>query len=393
MFSVNFLDDVDEKLDEAALLEESKRLTGGLSNFGGNEFLVPLRLLLGESGYLSGEGRRRLVRTILRVLSNRLRIQQDLEQHPEIRDTAVWHPLFVTGFPRSGTTYLHHILSQGPEARPLLLWELLQPSPPPDRSSYAEDERIQLANRALGHQSETLSRLHELRSADSEECQWIFEHSFAAWIFCMSTHRPTYRTWLLDNELLEPYQFHRIMMQYYTWRFPGQLILKTPSHLGYLRTIRKIYPDARIVQIHRDPLESFVSFCSFQRHMRSENSTRNNYREVVEDVRARYDTYLDKMMKMREAPDNHATFCDVYYSDLVRDPVKVVRTICEHFGMPFSDLYENRIRERSTRPHGVHEYSVSDFEIDENELSLRFAPYRERFNLPKPQFPSSQRRP
>ena len=65
---------------------------------------------------------------ILRLLGNRLQLVEDRKRFPEIADEIIQPPLFITGLPRSGTTFLHALLSQDPANRVPQVWELMYPS-------------------------------------------------------------------------------------------------------------------------------------------------------------------------------------------------------------------------------------------------------------------------
>src|SRR5262249_60628428 len=84
---------------------------------------------------------------VVPLLVNRLKIQADLTRHPEILDVPLARPLFITGLPRSGTTFLHRLMSEDPAGRTLRTWEGKMPSPPPTYETYQTDPRIALARR------------------------------------------------------------------------------------------------------------------------------------------------------------------------------------------------------------------------------------------------------
>jgi hypothetical protein len=78
-------------------------------------------------------------------------------------------------------------------------------------------------------------------------------------------------------------------------------------------------------------------------------------------------------------------FFDVRYTDLMRDPIGVVRGIYEHFDMRFSEAAEHRMRrflaENPKDKHGRHEYTLEEFGLDRDQERQRYAWYRERFGL------------
>ena len=101
-------------LDRATLLEKCRRMTS-LDDFGGSDFLTPLDILLRsfeEDARLNIVGRITVHREMLRLLCNRLRLQRDRQIFPAIAQERIRQPLFITGLPRSGTTFLHALLAR-----------------------------------------------------------------------------------------------------------------------------------------------------------------------------------------------------------------------------------------------------------------------------------------
>ena len=77
---------------------------------------------------------------------------------------------------------------------------------------------------------------------------------------------PNYRDWLFhDADLTSTYQYHKRFLQLLQADAPGVWSLKQPSHGLWIETLLKIYPDARLVWAHRDPIAATGSFCSLMR--------------------------------------------------------------------------------------------------------------------------------
>ena len=77
-------------------------------------------------------------------------------------------------------------------------------------------------------------------------------------------------------------------------------------------------------------------------------------------------------------------FIDVDYSDLVRDPIAVVRRIYSQLGNELSSAAELRMRtfleSNSHAKHGRHSYSLADFGMNPEKLSERFSSYCTRYS-------------
>ncbi|MBU4446941.1 MAG: sulfotransferase, partial [Proteobacteria bacterium] len=139
------------RLDETTLLNKACAQTG-LDDFGDDSFREALRVLLRSyetEAQLSFVGRICVHGDLVRLLNNRLRLIADRRRHPAIAAEVIRRPLFITGLPRSGTTFLHALLAQDPAHRAPQVWEVMHPSPPPEQASYATDPRITTTARQL----------------------------------------------------------------------------------------------------------------------------------------------------------------------------------------------------------------------------------------------------
>jgi len=131
-------------LDEKTLIDKACKHTG-LDDFGDPGFLEAFRILLQayeREAEFNFVGRVCVHSDTVRTLENRLRLVADRKLHPAIADEVIRRPLFITGLPRSGTTFLHALLAQDPAHRAPQVWEVMHPSPPPEAASYGCDPRI-----------------------------------------------------------------------------------------------------------------------------------------------------------------------------------------------------------------------------------------------------------
>ena len=243
-------------LNAEALLQKAAAQTG-LSDFGDDAFREPYELLLQslrDEARLNKQGVIMLQRTILRLLVNRLLTEQAFAANPEMAETPIERPLYILGFPRTGTTLLHNLLSRDPAARWLRLWEGLHPAPPPE--SLEDDPRIAQTEEFVAGFEKIAPRLasaHKLNATGPEECLWLIEHTFADFIFELRANIPSYSDWLAGHEADAVwYRYYRRQLQMLSWKCRGiHWVCKAPRHLPGLGGLLSVLPDARIVQTHR----------------------------------------------------------------------------------------------------------------------------------------------
>ena len=212
-------------LDDAQLLDEARRRTR-LTDFGEPDVREPLRRFLQScdtEAQLTLLGRIAVRQDTLRLLRNRLKMQEDRRRHPEIGAEEICQPLFVTGLPRTGTTLLHGLLAQDPANRAPLNWELMFPSPPPERATYWDDPHIALADQQIRwfyRLAPEFRKIHPVGARLAEECVIITSHSFLSFQFQTSFDLPSYQSWLEAQDLRPCYEVHRRFLQHLQWHGP-----------------------------------------------------------------------------------------------------------------------------------------------------------------------------
>jgi hypothetical protein len=146
------------------------------------------------------------------------------------------------------------------------------------------------------------------------------------------------------------------------------------------------YPDACVVMTHRDPIEVTASHASLMATLRSAFSDDVDPIEVGRECTQRWAEALSRALRSRDrgcAPSER--FLDLYYTDLVADPVAAVERVYRHFDLPLPDGLREKVRESVNRNpknrFGEHRYNLYDFGLELQEEEKRYAAYRERFRL------------
>lgn len=380
------------RLDEADLLEASRRRTG-LDDFYDDLFREPLRILLDSferDADLNLVGRICVRSEITRMLCNRLYMAADRARNPEINEEKIQRPLFITGLPRSGSTFLHTLLAQDPRCRTPRTWEVMHPSPPPERRTYDSDPRIGQTERQLKWIDVLMpefEKYHLIHARYPQECIAITDHAFLSYVFETMYQVSSYRDWHDQQDKRPAYEFHRRFLQHLQWRCPGShWVLKAPSHLMALEALLAVYPDADIVVTHRDPLKVLPSCASLTQVLRAPFTSRLHRDEISSEVCQRWEGSTRYAMRFREEHhDLRQRIYDVHYPDLKKDPLAVVRAIYGYFGRELgSDAEEAMHRFSAANPkdnNGVHRYSLEEFGLDRDAVRSRFQFYTDFFGI------------
>ncbi len=381
-------------LDEESLVRAASAKTG-LRDFGPSEWLEPFRVMLralAEEADLNLMGRLMARSDILMFLENRLLLTDVCAQHPEIAAERIVAPLFITGLPRSGTSILFEILAQDPACRVPKYWEAMFPCPPPEAESYDTDPRIARAH-ALVTQwirvAPEFATMHEMGGDIPCECGLLLTPSFISDHLAGIHQIPSYNAWLAQADLRPAYRFHREVLQVLQSKHRRRhWLLKAPWHLGNLPVLFEVYPDARVVHTHRDPIKTMSSTTSLLGTLAWMRSDRPFDSVAWDDLMAAEyaATRLETVMRQRdEGAIPNAQICDVRYADIVSDPIGVTHKVYDYFGMELTAAASERMqRYVASKPQGkfgVHRYDLDAAEDVARERRL-FRRYQERYGIP-----------
>ena len=376
-----------------ALLGSAARETG-LKDFGDAFFREPLSVFLESlesEAALTTLGRVSARAEITRGLKNRLYMTDVLNQSPEIVRGPIVKPIFILGLPRTGTSILHELLAQDPDNRVPMTWEVHNLWPPPDRATYSRDPRIEQTDEFLSRIDQVLpgfKHIHPMGAQLPQECVALMAHDFASLQFHTTYRVPTYQQWLEELDVAPVYASHRKQLQYLQWKCPAeQWVLKSPGHLWTLDALLDEYPDALIVQTHRDPLKVLASLVSLVTTLRGLASTRVDPSEIAEDWARRLGHGLDLTMKVRDSRKlPPSRIFDMHFHELLQDEIAMVRRIYNHFDRELSAEGESRMRkflaEHSRDQRGRHTYSFADTGLNPDEERQRFSRYQQCFDVP-----------
>lgn len=374
------------------LLAEASRQAGGLKDFGDTAFREPFGVLcdsLEREAKLSALGRTLLHQKFIELLVNRLRVEDWYARHPEIEDETLVAPIVVVGLPRTGTTLLQRVLSADPQFYPMLWWETRYPVPFPGESLQTPSERQTRARAEVKVMVDAMPKLmtiHPMDADQADEEAMLMEHSFIA-AFNAYAHVPSYMQWLYSHDETPAYEYLKRMLRFLQWQkrqrgFVGtRWVLKTPHHLLRMDLLLRMFPGARIVQCHRDPVQTIPSIASMIHTLRQIYGAAPDPKVAGAEWCGDLQRGMAHTMKVRET--HGAQFFDVDFRDTVKQPLEVVRAIYAFAGLELKPSAEAAIRHwldsNPREARAAHDYVMSDFGLSEEQLKRDFADYRARY--------------
>jgi hypothetical protein len=376
-------------IEADALLEWSRSSTG-LDDFGGSAALAAfVRLVddLNTSARLSTAGEESTRRELVRILTSRLEVVEQLKRRPDVRQRPVTAPIVIAGLPRTGTTFLHHLMACDRQFDVIRFWQGRRPYVPdgdddPEVVRRRQEARQVLA--ALAARSPAFLDVHPMAEDEPDECIVPMQLSFVSPQFEVLYRVPGYSAWVSPAARETAYRELGTLLQ--LLQRPeggGRWLLKSPGHTDAGWPLVIVFPDVRVVQVHRDPVTVMASFCSLTHSARRLFSDDVDRAELGREWLGRWATAAERFWHVREsmAPER---VCDIRYSDLVGDPVGAVRSIYERFGLDLTPGTETAMRrwlvEDSRARSSPHRYALADYHLTQKDVVDGFEPYLDRFS-------------
>ena len=373
---------------EAALHEEAVALAGS-DDFGESSYRDALRVVLDaydreakfhEAGRAAARG------NLVQLLATRLRSEAQLRRSSAPAHS-VRRPIVVLGLVRTGSTALHHLLAQDPQLQVLEYWLAARPRPRPPRAAWDADPDFQAAAaeiEAMYQFDPALRKIHLMAPDLAEECRHFLAQSFTDDSFEVNATVPSYTAWYEGGAHVDAYRRHRRLAGLLGGDDPRRWLFKYPVHVKHLAALLAVYPDACVVQTHRDPTQVVAS-----------------YVELIAGFRAIFERDIDRAAIAREqlevwaagaeramaerARHDPAQFHDVFFRDFIADPIASVRAIYARFGLELSADAERRMRAwQGGDPDGAHakpRRASDDLGIPRAVVLDRFATYLRHFDL------------
>jgi Sulfotransferase family len=371
-----------QPLEADSLIDQAERRAG--RRFRSLAFEPGLRMLFEScqaEADLSVFGRVSLQQDTGRLLRNVLRLEQAEEENPDILNGAVPAPIFITGLPRSGTTFLQMLMAEDQAAVTPRTWQIMFPYP--ELGDRGRDRRVQRAQTLLGayrRLAPDLQGLHPIGATVPQECTDITAHTGESLRFDTMYYVPSYLRWLERRGHDAAFRFHKRFLQHLQAQGGAsrRWVLKCPDHVFTLDSIFATYPDARIVFMHRDPREVLPSVAKLTEALRAPFTRRHDKRAIGAEITQRCYEGVERMLVAADSLPQSSVL-NLSFEELVTDPLRTLGKLYRHFDLPIDGFIRSRFKaflQGSSRGgYAVHHYEPAEFGLDLGLIRERFQSY------------------
>lgn len=382
-------------LEVEALMAAASERAGGRQDFGDPSFRPALQRLLQsvrDEAQMSPAGQAAFAQRLVDSLADRLLLEDHCTRHPEILAERIERPVFIVGLPRTGTTMLHRVLACDRRFYSMAWWEARHPSPLSAEDLLEPKRRIEMARaevKAMVEAIPALLTMHPLDAELADEEVLLMEHSFMG-AYDAYGNVAGYMEWLFKQDQAPAYRYLKRQLQFLQWQkrqrgiTAERWLLKAPHHLHLMPTLFSVFADAKVVQTHRDPLQTIPSMGSFAYTLWQLFSDKADPVQAGQQWSAKFARGMRSAMAFR-ATVPRDRFLDVWYLDAVARPIDVAETVYPFLQMSLDDSARSAMREwvatsgRDLRPS--HDYSAAALGLSDEQLAADFAEYRERHVL------------
>ena len=372
------------------LIAAARAAVPGLEDFGAPP-LSPVfeRMVqaMNQEGRLSERGATGRGQHIVHLLSNRLRLTNMLRRRPELATAPLGRPVVIVGLPRSGTTKMQRMLVRDEQFNSIMTWECLSPVPLSDDPDERQ-KRIQIGEgfcSAFKTYFPDFYAAHPIEAHEPEEDMVLMQHSFLTESLDAEMHVPGFVDWLRTQDHEPMYRQLSLLLRVLAEQH-GKIgqpwLLKGTYHGICLDVLLKVFPDAKVVYFHRDPVETIASYASLVSKMRRMLSDEVDSREVGQELLRYWAWHQNKMLQVRDTLPKGAIL-DIDYPDILRNASMVAERIYAFAGLNLTSKARAAMlaweTQNAQHRHGKHDYAIADYGISAAQIKTACAVYRQRF--------------
>ena len=314
-------------------------------------------------------------------LINRMKVRDRIETiYKKNNFSNVADPIFITGLPRSGTTFLFDLLNINVDLRGPLYWEITRPTPVINSRSkkayirsFFTDVELNLARLIVPN----LDAMHKIRANSPEECEQLNTITAKSVVYLYMAKLPNYFQYLMQTDFTNVFEWHKKFFQILELsNRPKKWLLKDPSHIEHIPEILKVYPNAKFIHLFRDPLKSIASTCSLTSKIQKGLSKSINNKGIGKDIITFWGNAIAKN-KIGRALLRADQNLDIEYSEFIADPIETIKNIYDFLKLPLNsdelERKQNFLKVHVKNKYGKHSYQLEDYGLTDNLVNEKIS--------------------
>jgi len=347
---------------------------------------------------------------IAKILEKKLRVEQYLKKYPTASSLVIPAPVWILSLPRTGSTWLHKLLSLDRSCRTMKSWELKFPVPLNECQGSSRLERFNMVKKqheVLYKLAPRMRKIHYVAHDDPDECVQGFldpclvdmhawgllqlKNTYDAFVSQPALSRSIYENYrkLVKCVLHQEKNFDRIEETPNNLEY-SHTVFKSPHHLLSMHSLGKVFSGSKYVWLHRNPLNVVGSCCSMNLAVFDYFAAKyQSKRELGKRTLARLANSVKLGLKSRKELESQGVeIVDIYYEDLKADTVGTIKRIYEAFNLDFTEQFEaalvqetdlrNKIGKK-TKPGNTHSYTLEEFGLLPEDVAEAFDEYLKEF--------------
>lgn len=347
---------------------------------------------LREDQRLTPLGQASARKSIIDRTADRLRGLSWLDAFPEIGDEVIDRPTFLTGLPRSGTTYIQYLFDHDPRFRCIRTWEAITPSPPPGHNpeSVTRRKAEETARReaAMAKKIDGFEAMHLVDVDGPDECHAFMEHSGGAAGYHNLYDVPSYFEFMMTElDFTAVYRAHKRQLQLLQWQLPQpRWALKYPNHVLAMDQILDVHPSARFVMTHRDPVQTLASIAKLTSMLRGTRYDDVDPHRVGQQMLHFIARHIDRIMEFCRSPRADVVTHVDYYR-VVDNPAAVMAEVHAALGLDTPEPVRTAVarwrRDNPKGARGANPYTLEQYGLNPDAVAEQFGEYMRHFDIPR----------
>ncbi|MFL3004939.1 MAG: sulfotransferase family protein [Candidatus Neomarinimicrobiota bacterium] len=320
-----------------------------------------------------------------RVFLNRAKVANIQNENPNLMNECFPDPIFIVGLPRTGTTALQNMFSFLETCRVLKLWELHYPTAHLEGEHAIKKAKNRTRKYAFlqNFSKPEQKYIHPVGVNEPDECFRLLFNSFTSIAISSALGLDDYENWVMESDMLNAYQEYKVQLQILSLNNQKtQLVVKAPEHLWNLNVLFKVFPSARIVMTHREPLQAIASYSSMISMFRRTAYKTTCFKDLGPYVTDVFQKGLKRSYKARKNKSDNTNIIDVHCKDIQNNPMTTLKSICRKLKINVdekaNETLNKWIKKRKNDSPGCHKYSYSTYGVSKSVVEKKFQFYNDK---------------